>query len=375
MANRRLMVVASLLVIVAMVALTGCGGTPTPAPTAVPPTKAPAAPTTAPVAPTAAPAAPTAAPTAVPTKPAVPTAAPTAAPVNFPTRPITLLTTHAAGSGIDIAARVIAPYFSKYLGQPVVVENRDGAGGRAARAELVKAKADGYTLLVNGFPSTQLGELVYDGAYKTGDFSFIYNFLGGGDYGALYVAANSPYKTYADLVAASKTKAVKVTIPGMGSSAHLSAVYLRQKAGLNSTVIQYPAAQTILAVTSGDVPCGVDTLSGLTNQQGIRVLVLTSDSGRSPLMPDVPTTKELGFPGIEVPYRIGIVGPPAIPADIAKVLENAMAKAVADPAFQADMKKGGMGVEAQDAATFKSSNVAILTGLQGVVADIKKDMQ
>ena len=369
MANRRFLVIASLLLVLAMVALTGCGGTPTPAPTAVPvaPTKAPAAPTTAPAAPTAAPAAPTAAPT----KPAVPTAAP----VNFPTRPITLLTTHAAGSGIDIAARVIAPYLSKYVGQPVVVENRDGAGGRAARAELVKLKADGYTLLATGFPSTQLGELIFDGAYKTADFSYIYNFLGGGDYGAIYVAANSPYKTYADLVAASKTKAVKVSIPGMGSSAHLFAVYLRQKAGLNSTVIQYPAAQTLLSVTSGDVPCGTDTVSGLTGQQGIRVLAVASDSGRSPLLPDVPTTKELGFPGLEVPYRIGIVAPPGLPADIAKVLENAMAKAVADPVFQADMKKGGMGVEAQDAAIFKSSNVAILTALRGVVADVKKDMQ
>ncbi len=370
MANRRFLAIASLVLVLAMVALTGCGGTPTPAPTAVPvaPTKAPAAPTTAP-------AAPTAAPTVAPTKPAVPTAAPTAAPVNFPTRPITLLTTHGAGSGIDIAARVIAPYLSKYVGQPVVVENRDGAGGRAARAELVKLKADGYTLLANGFPSTQLGELVFDGAYKTADFSYIYNFLGGGDYGAIYVAANSPYKTYADLVAASKTKAVKVTIPGMGSSAHLFAVYLRQKAGLNSTVIQYPAAQTILSVTSGDVPCGSDTVSGLTGQPSIRVLAVASDGPRSPLLPDVPTTKELGYPGLEVPYRIGIVGPPGIPADIAKVLENAMAKAVADPAFQADMKKGGMGVEAQDAAFFKSSNVAILTALQGVVADVKKDMQ
>ena len=139
----------------------------------------------------------------------------------------------------------------------------------------------------------------------------------------------------------------------MGSSAHLAAVYLRQKAGLNSSVIQYPAAQTLLSVTSGDVACGVDTLSGLTNQQGIRVLVLTSDSGRSPLMPDVPTTKELGFPGLEVPYRIGIVGPPGIPADIVKVLEAAMAKAVADPQFQADMKKGGMGVEGPECRGFQ----------------------
>ena len=199
--------------------------------------------------------------------------------------------------------------------------------------------------------------------------------MGGGDYAALYVSADSPYKTYADLVAAAKTKAVKVSIPGMGSSAHLFAVYLRKSAGLNSSVIQYPAAQTILSVTSGDVACGTDTVSGLTGQTKIRVLAVASDGPRSPLLPDVPTTKELGFSGLEVPYRIGIVAPPGLPADIQKILADAMAKAVADPAFQADMKKGGMGVEAQDSALFKSSNVAILTALQGVVADVKKDMQ
>jgi tripartite-type tricarboxylate transporter receptor subunit TctC len=295
--------------------------------------------------------------------------------VNFPTRPITLLTTHAAGSGVDIAARVIAPYLSKYVGQPIVVENRDGAGGRAARAELVKLKPDGYTLLTSGFPSMQLGELVFDGAYKTAELSYIYNFLGGGDYCNLYVAANSPYKTYADLVEAAKTKAVKVTIPGMGSSCHLLAVYLRMKAGLNSTVIQYPANATVLSVTSGDVPCAVDTTSGLVGQQGIRLLIQGSDTGRSSFFPDVPTTKELGFPGLGLPYLIGIVGPPGIPADISKVLENAMAKAVADPAFQADMKKGGMGVEGMDAAAFKAFNITWLAALQSVVADVKKDMQ
>ena len=367
MSKRQVSLVVSLALVLVLTALAGCGGpAPTPAPTQPPavPTKAPAAePTKAPAAPTAAP---TAVPTAAPTKAAAP---------SFPTRPVTLVATHGAGSGIDIAARILVPYLQKYLGQPVVVENKEGASGRTARAEVFKAKPDGYTLLVTGYPSTQLGELVYDGAYKTAEFTHIYNFLGGGDYAVVYVDKNSSYKTLKDLIDASKQKALKVAIPGMGSSAHLFAVYLRQKAGLVSTVIQYPAAQEILAVTSGDVPCATDTASGVVGQDKIRVLAVASDHGRSPMFPDVPTTKELGFNGLEVPYRVGVVAPPGVPADIQKILADAMAKAVADPGFLADMKKAQLFPEPMDPVAFKQANVDLLTSLQSVVADVKKDMQ
>lgn len=102
--------------------------------------------------------------------------------------PIKLVITHGVGGTVDTAARNIAPYLSKELGVAVVPENKEGSGGRIARAEVFKAKADGCTILMTGMPSLQLGELLFDGNYKTTDFTYIGN-VTGGDSGVIFVNA------------------------------------------------------------------------------------------------------------------------------------------------------------------------------------------
>ncbi len=362
-----------LFVLGALALIAACAPAPTPVPTAAPPTTAPqatAAPQTAAPKPTEAPKA-TTAPTAAPQ----PTQAPaTQAAAKYPTRAVKVYLTHGPGSGIDIVARLAVPYLSKYLGQPVVVENLEGAGGRTARAQVFKEKPDGYTLLISGFPSMQLGELVYDGQYKTAEWTYIHNIQGGGDYGIVYVSKDSPLKTYDDLVKASQTKSLKIAIPGVGSSAHLFAVLLREKAGLKSSVVQFPAAQEVMAVMSGDVAAATDTASGISGDDRVRGLAVASDGARSPMFPNVPTSKELGFPGLEVPYRVGLVGPPGMPADVVKVLTDAMEKALADPGFKADFDKAKLIPEPMLPAAFKQSNVDLLKALQDVVPSMKKDM-
>ncbi len=109
-------------------------------------------------------ASPTPEPTKAPAAPAA-TTAPTAAPAadKYPTRPIKLVITHAAGGSADIQARLIAPYIEKYLGQTLVLENMEGAGGRKARAAVYKMDPDGYNILITGYPSTVVGQLLYQG--------------------------------------------------------------------------------------------------------------------------------------------------------------------------------------------------------------------
>jgi tripartite-type tricarboxylate transporter receptor subunit TctC len=190
----------------------------------------------------------------------------------------------------------------------------------------------------------------------------------------IYVAADSPYKTLADLIAAAKAKPVKISISGLGASSHLFAVLLREKAGLANAVVPYPAAQQLLAVIAGDVTAACDTAGGIAGETKIRVLAVASDHGRSPSLPDVPSTGELGYPGLEVINTVGLVAPPGVPADIQKILADAMAKTLADPALLADFKTAKIMTEPKDPVAFKTQVMAGYEALKAVVAMMKKDM-
>ena len=256
--------------------------------------------------------APAATPTAVPpTKaPAAPTAAPTVE--KWPTKPIKLIVTHTAGGSADIGARTIAPYIEKYLGVNVVVENMDGAGGRKARAAVYKMEPDGQTILITGFPSTVIGELIYAGEYKSTNFTFLHGVIEADDQ-LVVVAADNPIKTFAELVAQSKVKPIKLSTAGTGTTDHLAAVLLKAKTGLQFDLVPFDStADQMTALLGNKVAVMMDAVSTSGVRSDVRALLLLSDE-KNPLMPTIQTTKEAGFPGVSMQYALALVAPPGVP--------------------------------------------------------------
>lgn len=259
----------------------------------------------------------------------------------FPTKPITLVAPNKPGVSTDVAARAIQPFLSKNIGVPVVVENKDGGAYMIGRGYVFRADPDGYTLLVSATQSMAIAELMSDKpAYKSKEMASIFN-LTGGDPQGIWVRADSPYKTMADLKAASQTKDLKHGFAGIGSNGQLVGALLRQQ-GLKSKPIPYE--QVLLALLSDEVDWGITRFFAVPkDEKGVRCLGITAPK-RLMEFPEVPTIMEQGF-NMDMTMRNAIFGPPGIPADRVAILEGALRKAVADPDYMAIVKKQGLEVE------------------------------
>jgi len=237
----------------------------------------------------------------------------------YPTRAITLIVPFAPGGGNDFIARFIAERLGTALGQPVVVENKPGAGGKLGVQIGVVAKPDGYTLTLisNSYTvNPSLYKLQFD---PVGDITPIVQIA----QGPFIVVANPglPVKTVADVVALAKAKPGEINYAssGQGSIPHLATELLAEMAGIKLTHVPY----------RGGGPALTDTIAGRTSlflsptstaiphvKAGtLRALAVTT-STRSPVFPDVPTVAESGVPAYEVVLWHGIIGPKGLPAPI-----------------------------------------------------------
>lgn len=294
--------------------------------------------------------------------------------VKFPEKTVTLFTTSKPGAAMDMQVRLLAPYVQKQLGVPVVVESKTGAGGRVARVYLSQAKPDGYSLLMTGWPSLQLGELVYDPGYKTTEFTYVYN-LTGADYGVLFVATDSPYQTFEQLLEAARTKEIVVAGSSLGAGDHMCSVMLRKIASLQHKYVPFGSGETTAAVLGKHADAGIDSISGIAGRTDIRILVVFSGSSEPVgTAPGVPTMGMLGFKSFEVVFRCGIIGPPGMPEDRRAVLESAFAKAVADSEFLEAAQKAQLALEPMDGATFRDKSVQLYNDLQDIAAVMKEDV-
>ncbi len=329
--DSKLWVALSLLVLLTLV-MSAC--TPAATPTPVPPTKAPAA--------------------------------PVATVEKWPTKPIKLIVTHTAGGSADIQARLIAPYIEKNLGVNIVIENMDGAGGRKARAAVYKMDPDGQNILITGFPSTVIGELIYAGDYKSTGFTYLHGVIEADDQ-LVVVAANNPIKTFAELVAASKVKPIKLSTAGTGTTDHLAAVLLKAKTGLQFDLVPFDSTADQMTALLGDkVAVMMDAVSTSGVRNDIRPLLILSDE-RSKLLPNVQTTKEAGFPGVSMQYALALVAPPGLPENRRKILEDAIDKATKDPEYQAKLTAQKAIVSLKKGPEFK----AYVEGLFAMVRELK----
>jgi tripartite-type tricarboxylate transporter receptor subunit TctC len=256
----------------------------------------------------------------------------------FPTKPIRLLVTYPPGGGADLMARLVAPKMAEALGQPVVVENKAGGGGTIGAAELARAPADGYTLMLDAFnhaanPSLY-ANLPYDPARAFMPLAVIVQFPN--------VLVVNPAFAAADvkaLIAAAKSKpgTIAFASSGSGSAQHLSGELFRQRAGVDLIHVPYKGGGPALNdVIGGQVPVFFANMaSGLPHVKGgkLRALAITGGK-RNAQLPDVPTMAEAGLPGYEVYEWNAIFAPAGTPPAVAAKLADAIAKATQSQEFR-----------------------------------------
>lgn len=243
----------------------------------------------------------------------------------WPNRPIKLIVPYAAGGGTDVIARTIATKLAARLGQPVVIENRGGAGGAIGFEAGVKAPADGYTLLfvTSAYATNAAGaKKPYDPVKDIAPIALV-----GSTPLLIAVPANSPVKTLRDLVemARAKPEAVTYGSGGVGAMSHLGMELLASEAKVKFVHVPYKGMAPAFAdMIGGNLQAGLTTFattSGLIAGGKLRGIVVTGKQ-RTPFAPDLPTTAEAGFPGVQIDFWWGIVGPAALPTPIVKRLNE-----------------------------------------------------
>jgi tripartite-type tricarboxylate transporter receptor subunit TctC len=257
----------------------------------------------------------------------------------WPTRPITMVAPLAAGSSVDIVARLVAEQWSQRLGQPVPVENRPAANGNLALSQVARAPADGYTITVTGqtsvaFNPVLYGTIPYD---PLRDFTYIARIAGISN--ALVVRTASPIRSLADLLAAARAEPGRLTYSsgGVGTTHHISSAMLAQQARIDVLHVPYRGApQGILAAQSGEVDFAYFNISTLLpgiRSGAFRPLAVTS-AERSPFLPDVPTMKELGFADYEMTTWVAIATVAGVPAPVLARMVEVTDAALGDAAVQ-----------------------------------------
>jgi len=261
---------------------------------------------------------------------------------DWPTRPIQIIVSSGAGGTADILARMIGEQLSPALGQPVIVENRPGAGGHVGAAAVARAKPDGYTLLMSGSPTHSVGphlfkNLTYDPMQDVPPVAMMAIAPN-----LLVVNASLPVKSVKELVELARSKPGQLTYSsaGTGTSGFLAAEQLKRSANLDMAHVPYKSGpEAVTGVLSGDVSFIFFTLPSLLPQvEGgkLRALAITG-AERSALVPNVPTVAEAGFSDFEVLAWFALFAPRDTPAPIVDRLATEIEKIVKRPEIREKM--------------------------------------
>ena len=264
-----------------------------------------------------------------------------AAAQTFPERPVTLIVPWPAGGGTDIALRALAETTSKHLGQRVIVENRPGAGGTVGPSYMAKnAKPDGYVvaqLPITVFRMPHMTKTDWD---PLNDFSYVIH-LTGYTFGVV-VRADSPIKTWQDLIAYARANPGKLTYgsPGTGTTLHITMEQIAARDGVKFLHVPFKGnADATTALLGGHIIASADSTGWgeLVDAGKLRMLV-TWGAQRTKRWPTVPTLKELGYPIVSAsPY--GIAGPKGMDPRVVRVLHDAFKKGMEDPTFQKTLER------------------------------------
>ncbi|MEA2981013.1 MAG: hypothetical protein QOF91_2004 [Alphaproteobacteria bacterium] len=257
---------------------------------------------------------------------------------SYPDKPIHFIVAFVPGGATDTFARQISNDLQDALGQPIVIENRPGAGGYLAWNHVASSDPDGYTLLL-AENAVAISQALYKKSKSSFDPITQYDAVAGlaASPSALVIANNVPVKTVAELVTHSKTVPQRMNFAsaGVGSVSHLNFEVFMDKTGMQAVHVPYKGGgQAIGDVIAGHVPMtisSVQAVKGLVESGKIKALAVTSPA-RSPAMPDVPTMQEAGVPPADVELRFwfAIFGPKGLPDPVKAKLSQAAAKVMGD---------------------------------------------
>jgi tripartite-type tricarboxylate transporter receptor subunit TctC len=251
----------------------------------------------------------------------------------YPSKPVIWVCPYAAGGNADSRSRQVAKAMSALLGQPIVVDNKAGAGGNIGTEAIARGKPDGYTLGMGNFAPLAVNQTLF----KKLNFDPLNDIvpiclIEKGPL-ILMVRNDSPYKSVKDIVAAAKAAPGKLSYAsgGIGGSHHLSAALFEHVAGIDMIHAPYKSGSAgATDLMGGQVHMMFEQMyAAMPSIKGgrMRALAITSKV-RSPLLPDVPTMGEQGYPAIEVQNWQGLVGPKGMPAELVKQLNAACNQAL-----------------------------------------------
>ncbi len=253
----------------------------------------------------------------------------------WPEKPIRIVVAFPPGATTDIIARAFSAQLSEALGQPVVIENRPGAGGNIATVAVARSPADGYTFLMHSVAYAVNPSLYAKAGYEVGkDLASVA--IAGVSPNILYVHPSVKANTLPELLALAKTDKLSYASSGNGTTTHLGAELLfRNLAKVDVQHVPFSPAAAANAVVSGQVPLGstsVPPVVQLAKAGKVRPIAVTS-ARRSGAMPDVPTVAELGYPGFESNTWIGVFAPAGTPEEILQRVNTEINKLLASKAI------------------------------------------
>jgi tripartite-type tricarboxylate transporter receptor subunit TctC len=297
----------------------------------------------------------------------------------FPSRPVRLVATSTPGSPVDIYARAISDHLAKSLGQPVLVENRAGAGGTLAAAYVLGAEADGHVALVN-----TSAHVVAHHVYAGLNFDLLRDFAGIGPMvmlpNVIIAAPRRGWKTLQDLVGAARGKPGGYTYGtgGSGTGTHMSAERFRLAAGISAVQVPYKGSPEILTeIIPGRIDWAfvpISTVLGQVKDGRVQLLALSAEK-RSALLPDLPTIAESGLKDADFPFWVGMFAPAKTPRAAVRRLSEDTVKAMQNPEVHDRFAKLGaeiviMTPEAFDAYVKEQASVAgVIVKAAGIKAN------
>ena len=257
----------------------------------------------------------------------------------YPSRPIRIIVPFAPGGNVDITARLVAPGLQEALGQPVIVENKPGAGGTIGADLVVKSAPDGYTLLMGSNSTFSVAPSLYPkNPYNPlRDFAPVI-MIASAPF-VLVVNPNMPVKDARELVALAKASPGKIAMSsaGTGSSNHLVGELFQEISGARFTHVPYKGSgQALTDLMGGQVSVHFDQITSAAShiQAGkLRALLVTAPQ-RVPMLPDVPTATEAGYPAFEATNVTGLIAPAGTPRDIVDKLNAVTQKVISQPAVR-----------------------------------------
>ena len=264
---------------------------------------------------------------------------------SYPNKPVRLIISFTPGSSIDIVGRAVAAKLQELWGQPVVAENRPGAGGTVGSEFVLRSDPDGYTLLANSS-----AHVANPGIYKDMRYDTLRDFvnlalLGGGP-NVLMVSPDAGWKTLGDFVRAAQANPGKLNFAsaGIGSGTHFNLEKLKIATGVDVVHVPYKGTPEAIGDTiAGRTCCYWAPLNAaLPHVTGGKAVALAiSSAQRSPLLPNLPSVAEQGYPGFDYTLWLGLWGPAKIPADIAAKINKDVNAALATPELRAQLTRLG----------------------------------